>query len=514
MKKLLQLEKEKLMLLEKEKSLRDGLPHIYGFPWYKWAWEFHESTNRYNFLTAANQVSKSSTQIRKCINWSTDQKKWPELWSQRPNQFWYFYPSKDIASEEFETKWSQFLPANGYKKSHVYGWDFEKKQKQIYSITFNSGMHIFFKTYEQDVSNLQTATVHAAFLDEEAPELIFNEVRTRLTSTHGYLHAVFTATIGQDFWRRIMEPANKEEELFKTAFKRQVSLYDCLTYMDGSPSHWTLDRIKEIEAACGTQAEIDKRVYGKFVLSGGLKFESFDRDRNTMPAFEIPNDWQIYTGVDVGSGGEGGHPAAICFLAVASDCKTAVVFKGWRGDGLQTDSSDILKKYIEMLDVEKILVGQPVKIQMKPVIQSYDSQSRDFFLVSNKTSMAFTPADKKQDSGYLLLNTLFKLGMVKIFDNDPELSKLVIELTSLKANANKSKAVDDFCDALRFCVMSVPWDFSGSGIEVIKTALEGNRVETDEQRELNERRGIFTRQETGEAEEDLFGEWQDLIDGG
>jgi phage terminase large subunit-like protein len=94
-----------------------------------------------------------------------------------------------------------FLPRGKFKDDPVYGWKEEKKQGDIVAIHFNSGVHIFFKTYSQNAEDLQSGTCDAIFCDEELPEELY-ELIARLNATDGYIHMVFTATLGQDFWRR------------------------------------------------------------------------------------------------------------------------------------------------------------------------------------------------------------------------------------------------------------------------------------------------------------------------
>ena len=106
--------------LEERLRVREGLPFLHGFKFYKWSRKFYDSTNKYCLCTAANQVSKSSTQIRTLINWATNKKLWSELWVKDPTMFWYFYPSQDVVNAEFISKWSQFLPKNEYKDTEEY----------------------------------------------------------------------------------------------------------------------------------------------------------------------------------------------------------------------------------------------------------------------------------------------------------------------------------------------------------------------------------------------------------
>ena len=54
--------------MEERIKLREGLPFLHGWKWYSWARAFFESQNQVNLLCAANQISKSSTQIRKALS--------------------------------------------------------------------------------------------------------------------------------------------------------------------------------------------------------------------------------------------------------------------------------------------------------------------------------------------------------------------------------------------------------------------------------------------------------------
>lgn len=457
------LKKRQLELMRMKLELQEGLPHLYGFKWYKWAREFFESRNRENFLCAANQISKSSTQIRKAIDWATRPEIWRELWpsltpGQKPNQFWYFYPTTEVAQIEFETKWvPQFLPMGKYKDDPIYGWEDIYDKGIIKKVEFKSGVTIYFKTYAQKIKDLQSGTVYAIFADEEMPVDFVPELQARLNASDGYFHMVFTATLGQLYWSKTMEPATKSDELYPHAWKKQVSVYDCQFYEDGSPSHWTDAKIKRAEAKCPTEAEKQRRIYGKFVKSEGLMFPSFDMDRNTAEYAAPPRHWIHYSAVDPGTGGEKAHPAAIVFISVSPDYKHGRIWRAWRGDGINTASPDIYAKYKELRG------GLPM------AAQKYDFASREFFLHVSAKGDGFSPADKDHLAGYSLLNTLFKLGILKIYTGDPELEKLISEIRTLSSTGDKRKAADDLCDAARYAAMAIPWDFSDYDVAEEKT---------------------------------------------
>jgi hypothetical protein len=180
----LKLAREQEVLLAQKVQAQTDLPFLYAWRWYPWARKFYESTNRINLLCAANQISKSSTQIRKVINWATNKALWPTLWERPPKQFWYFYPVSQAATIEFETKWSEQLPGDRMKDDPYYGWTSEYKNKEIHAIKFNSGVTVYFKSYSQKPTALQTATVDAIFADEEMPVELYEVFVGQTTSSN------------------------------------------------------------------------------------------------------------------------------------------------------------------------------------------------------------------------------------------------------------------------------------------------------------------------------------------
>jgi phage terminase large subunit-like protein len=489
----LQSKLERIRLLEREKEIKDNLPHLYGWPWYKWAHEFFDSTARECFLCAANQISKSSTQIRKCIDWATDQKKWKGRFKRRPLVFWYLYPTKEVATIEFEKKWvPEFLPRGSLKDDPYWGWKEEYNGKFIWAIHFNSGVSVYFKTYGTDVQNLQTGTVDAIFCDEELPEDLYDELTQRRSATEGYFSMVFTATLGQEFWREVIEEKGSHER-FPDAVKWQISKYDCMFYEDGTPSDWTEERITREKNQCKNDAEIQRRIYGKFVVDEDLKYPSFQPARNVKPYHHIPRDWHVFVGVDMGSGGKKNHPAAIVFTGVSPDFKKGRIFKGWRGDGVETTAADVFRMYQDM--------RQGINV----TCVYYDYSAKDLGLISAANGEPFIPADKAHETGERVLNVLFKNELLAIYDL-PELTPLVRELVSLKSSTAKTKAKDDFIDAARYSVVSVAWDWTIIGG---KQEVRSLPKQTEEQR----RRGELSAEESEAilVNQD-FEEWNELYE--
>lgn len=479
---------EELKWIRAEKAeiqRRRELPFLYGWKWYPWAREFFESRNHVNLLCAANQISKSSTQIRKAIHWATATNIWSELWDRDPIQFWYLYPTKAQATAEFETKWKLFLPKGEMQDDPVYGWKPKFKGGDILGIIFNSGVHLYFKTYEQQASALQTGTCDALFCDEELPVEIYEELMFRISASNGYFHMVFTATLGQDFWRRAMEPGSTEKEELPTAYKKTVSLYEAQFFEDGSPSHWTDERIKIVEARCSTHNEVLKRVHGKFIVIGGRKYEAFDIKRHMKTPHPLPPGWLMYAGADIGGGGAEAHKSAICYVAVRPDFRAGRVFKAWRGDFVETTSGDVVEKHLAMKKEAKIqnFAGK-----------YYDWGNKDFGTIASRMGEPFEKAEKGHDIGEDVINTLFKNDMLFIYE-DAESTKLGQELAVLRKDQNKRTAKDDLSDALRYCVTKIPWDWNAITGEVHETEDQPEESLNATQQQIKDRRSAFERTE-------------------
>ena len=455
----------------------------------------------------------SSSAIRKCIEMAGNPDVWHKYWKTRPIQFWYLYPSKELATVEFKKKWvKEFLPRFKFKDHPTYGWTAHYDKKFITELEFNSGVSVYFKTYTQDVHKLQAGSCHAIFPDEELPVDLVDELMQRVSANDGLFMMVFTATRGQRLWYNTMEKIGTNQEKFKDALKFQISKYDCLKFEDGSPSHITEEKIKKEIANCSTKAQVLRRIYGRFVVDEGLIYSSFNSSKNVVTTQQfksknnissglIPSDWSIYSGVDIGSGGDN-HPAAFVFIAVRPDNCYGAVFKGRRLDDVGKTTASSVLGYYRLARGKIICAGQ-----------CYDHASTDFGTHAEEVGETFDKADKDHESGEDLLNTLFKHKMLDIIVDtaEDELQKLVDELESLRYETRKTHALDDFCDATRYDCKQIPWD---------RTHISDEYTEEQEQKkikpynEIDERRKAF--EDKDQDEEDLIeeiGYFNDLYEG-
>lgn len=465
-------------------------PYIHG-PEYQWSYDFIRNESKICMISAANQIGKSTSNIKKCITWAVNEfKNWNRLWpGMRPNLFWYFYPSGPQIDTEFKKKWQEYSPdasisARQFRSQFVgdqkleglmpgfpecfftgYSLVYKEKDRDIKEINFNTGVSVQFKSYEQRVINLQSSTVFGVFIDEEIPLETFNEVQARRRAIQGYLNLVMTPTIGQDEFVDAFDESltGTSKETFSKAFKKKISLYDCQKFINGERSIWTDEAIEEEKLREPTYRKMRVRVYGDFIKEDDLMYHSYNPEVNNFDSFELPENWPYFVGIDVGSGGMNNHPAGIVFVGTSPDYTQGCVFSAWRGDKRETSNLDIFNQYLKM----KREVGR------EPQYRVYDGAARDFFLLAKSKGEAFEPAKKNRKDGADHVNSLFRLNMLVLNMAHPEMRKLKAELMRVptdKKLVDLYKTYDDLCDALRYICFRINWNFKDA-----KDAIDFNK---------------------------------------
>lgn len=346
---------------------------------------------------------------------------------------------------------------------------FEKQKRKVYCLNVEGQPEYF----------ANGILVHNC--DEELPFHLYPELALRLEAQDGYMSFVFTATLGQVEWREIVEDRTKWVEDDVEVI--HVSMYDCVEFEDGSPGLWPLEKIERVKARMPTEAEVLRRVYGRFVVDSGLKYPTFDRKRHIKKGHPMPKSWIWYAGADYGGGGDEtskkSHPSALGFIAVNPDHTQGRIVRTWRGDGELTTADDVVKKYIEICE----------ELKIKPIACFYDWGAKDLGTIAKRLGLPFVPAEKSHSIGEGIVNTLFKNDAIAIADDSGFTEELSRELEGLLHSTPKKSAKDDLIDgALRYPCAKIPWD-----MDRITSALpkkEPPREFTQEEQEIRARRGI------------------------
>ena len=438
------------------------LPHFFRDKLYRWQYEFITTKNRMALLCAANQVGKSTCCVKKNIWLATSPSMWRHYFPKRGNRvslFWYFYPDFNTLKEEWDEKWLPLMPQvpSDHPFFSLYGWEMKRDKGIPNKIYFNSGVSITFRTYEQRTRNIQASTIDQITVDEELPEEKYGELQARLTATDGIFNSAFTATLGQLFWYKAMEKVGQADENFKSAFKRSVALHDCTEYVDGDKNTpWNEASIqKAIEKYGDNELEIKKRVYGRFITTEGRAFYAYNPQRTDIESFLFGRSLEVVAGVDPGTGGALNHPAAIVVVAVDYPNNLITLLNCWRGDGMETTSNDILRKYQEMTK------------GLNPTALIYDGASRDFFLTARAEvgDTQILPADKRREDGIERVNSYFEAEAFRIPLTRPMgvpwysaemVERLRDELRTvvkIEGTGKKEGMIDDLTDCLRYICM-------------------------------------------------------------
>ena len=418
----------------------------------------------HSYLASKNYIVTHNSTVNwlTAVEWATNQDLWPSLWKTKPRTFWYLYPDARTATREFEGKISKdFLPQGAYKDDPTYGWTAKYRQGHISEIRFNNGVTIEMRYYSQGAPNFQAGSLHAIFTDEEIPFEIFGELRLRLIAHDGYFRAVCTPTLGQEEWARAIEPEyiGTEKELFKESeidvLKLQVSMYDCLKYADGTDSHITLEKIKDVEATL-TEREILVRVFGRFLKESGLKHANFDEESNVTKWHPLPADeWNYFVGIDWGGGGTS-HESGIVVVGVNRQFTIARVVWSWISKGEKTTAGDVLDTYRRL-----------VLSRFRVTRCFYDFSCKDLGTLAERAGVPMEKAEKSHDIGVPLLNTLFKTQALKImhdWNNSGDNYKLITELKTLLSDTKKRHADDTLADGLRYALSKISFSID----EIVK----------------------------------------------
>lgn len=456
----------KKIALEKQKQyIKDSLPHLYGFDWYPYQKDFLETRKEIQVLCCANQLGKSTVLCAKLVKLATDQKLWKELWVDKPGLFLYLLPNQKLHDENAQSKWLSVLPKNTYEDDEYYGWDWVKRGKNYLGIDFNNGVRVRFLSYGQNVHSMQNLTAHAVAFDEEPNWEIVPEIQTRTQSIKiaednvknawgGFKIFAFTATKSQNFFREVVEERGPKERWpvkQGNVWKKTVSLFDCQKHVSGKKSIWTNAKIEKIIKSLPTEAEIKRRVYGRFQASESLVYPQFSITSNTIEHVPPLQGYNYYVGIDYGGGGTS-HPSAIAFVAVSPEYNRGYVTDVWIGDdGQLTTCSDVINKYRSMIKGRNVAQAH------------YDWAAKDLHTFAMRAGLNLLKANKDHKIGEDLLNALFKNQMLWICNKDYYSNVACTQFSTFVKKRGTAKTFDDAIDAIRYAVASVPWDLESEG---------------------------------------------------
>lgn len=223
-------------------------------------------------------------------------------------------------------------------------WE-DSYDKSLRTLNLENGSFLEFLSYEQLLEKHAGTSRHCIWFDEEPPEDIFIENKTRLIDTAGDWWISMTPVEGMTWVHdQIYEPgvSGKDPNILVI----QVDMTD-------NP----VLNVGEIEMYLSTLSEDDRkaRKEGKFVELGGLIYKNFD-EKNILEPFMPPLEWLHFAAMDHGYT----NPTAWLWMAVDEEGRTFVYDEYYEsGKVVREHAAEVHKRNADHTRVPDYYVGDP-----------------------------------------------------------------------------------------------------------------------------------------------------------
>lgn len=286
-----------------------------------------------------------------------------------------------------------------------------------------------FFSYDQGMEKFMGSTIDGAWLDEEPPENINNEIKMRLLVKDGLLIYSFTPLQG-------ITPLYDSIQQDDSILKVFISQNDV--------PHLKADALKRNYEGM-SDAEISARRDGRPKIGVGKVFQ-FAEEEYTIEPFEIPPYWRRLGGLDVG----GSHPTGALMACIDDDSKTIYITNEYKCAGKTAiEHSAHLKHWGVKFVIDKSAFqrGQGTLISTASI---YEDEGLDVVSAKNNAN-TWEPSVAE-------IRRLMGSGRLFIFTTCTELLKeLRTYRTRMTENGAETvvKTNDDLVDPLRYICMHI-----------------------------------------------------------
>lgn len=276
-------------------------PNIYGYKPHAKQVKFHTSDAKARLYIGGNRSGKTTGGIAEDIFWLTG--KHPYRVTPPP-------PVRGrIVSVDFTSGVEKIIRpelARWLPPSELLGGTWSTAySKELRTLTLENGSFVEFMSYDQDLDKFAGTSRHFIHFDEEPPQDIWLENKTRLIDTGGSYWITMTPVEGMTWiYDDIYMPGKNEPS---------SSIEVIEVDMTENPY---LHSGEVDEFISGLSADDrEARVRGKFVQIGGLVYKHFDPQIHVVDPFIPPSDWEWYASLDHGFN----NPTAWLWHAVSPD---------------------------------------------------------------------------------------------------------------------------------------------------------------------------------------------------
>lgn len=273
-------------------------PMTYGHPPHVYQEMVHvePATTRLVLFLAANRLGKSECGIREV------------LWSARGD-----HPYKEVPY--IDVVWIGVLDFTFYVETTLFHWrkwappgwikkDLTENNKHAIIHRADGGeCHVFVKTFEQGRESFQGAAVDLILMDEEPPEDVFNEARTRVATTRGRMVLTLTALSGTSGWiyEGLYVPLKKGERQGLLVEAALATEDEGREYGVGEPlvPHLTREDIVSLASDIPDPVERGMRIFGRYGVRTGTVYR-YIPEVHVVPPFVLPHHYEVWGSVDPG----------------------------------------------------------------------------------------------------------------------------------------------------------------------------------------------------------------------
>lgn len=248
---------------------------------HKYQVKIHGDRHFITLVLGGNRTGKTYAAVAEALLYALGRSTYAEV-PQKPVTVWYVVPTSSIYTDAIEPIFEQLVP--WHRVVH--------HDKKINRIKFDNGSTITIKSSDQRQRRLVAAAVDFIVCDEPTPKVVFDELVARLISTKGRMLMVMTPVSEKiDEWLWVRDELYVPWQLGER--KDIEVIHMPVVDEQGKPAvpHLSMEQVRQMEQQYPDPETRAARMYGDFIVRGGLVFKGFDEDVNVIKRFSVPHYW-------------------------------------------------------------------------------------------------------------------------------------------------------------------------------------------------------------------------------
>jgi len=321
-------------VLEMERRKKED-PLKYVYQPHKYQKAIHKSRADLTLVLGGNRTGKSYASVAEALLYCEGRSTYAEI-SEGPKTVWYVVPTGAVFTDAVEPILDQLI-----------NWDkVQSYNKQMRRYKFKNGSVLAIKTSDQRQKRLVGAAVDLVVADEPLPKTVYEELAARLISTNGRMLMVMTPVSEKmDEWLWVRDDLYLPWQMGERPDIEVINMP--VVDQDGNPAvpHLTKKQVQMYIDQYPDPETRAARMYGEFIVRGGLVFEGLDDDVNIIEPFDVPDYWHRWLLCDPQY-----HRFAILMFAVDPDGNYYVTDEYFSADEAMATRADRIKAMVGQQD--------------------------------------------------------------------------------------------------------------------------------------------------------------------